>query len=393
MVLSDSDLDKWLEKEHTKIKHSILLKYMDAWIKILGRYNNKICYWDCFAGRGELVDANHNPSKVGSPRLILDLAKKYSRPGRKILTIFLENNKDNFNHLKILLERDYGEAQLSKLGSAEYYTWEKNNISIYAKLGDFDSETKILLASIGPEETIVPSFFFIDPFGFGGYPFDINKKILSFKKTEIFVTFMVRDMIRFMDVDQHKRALNGLFGPGKWREYVKTCDNKVCALRDLFIQRLQKNANAKYFIAYPISMDEQRKILFYLIHITNNFKGLKVMKDIMFNESKSATEMGYRGPDNNQLSVGDFAGNDSQIKRELLRILEEGISDLEAICEKMYMETKFVWAQFLPILKKMQSEGTVEVNREPAITKTRRPVTAWNCDKYKIIVKLKTHAS
>src|SRR4030043_186638 len=36
----------WEYKEHTKVKHILLEKYLAAWIPILGKYNQKICYFD-----------------------------------------------------------------------------------------------------------------------------------------------------------------------------------------------------------------------------------------------------------------------------------------------------------------------------------------------------------
>src|SRR3989338_3083572 len=208
MPLSDSDLDKWVTTEHTENKHILLVKYMDAWMKILGSRFNRVCYWDCFAGRGELVDATYERSTIGSPLLILELAKKYSQ-NRKILSILIERDRNNFQNLVKLITKEFGQATESK---SDLCQWIRGNIAIRAMHATFESAGKEMLGTIGEDETLVPSFFFIDPFGFGGYPFELNKKILSFKRTEIFVTFMVRDMIRFIDSAHHKKALDEIFG-------------------------------------------------------------------------------------------------------------------------------------------------------------------------------------
>lgn len=52
-MLKDSAPEKWEYKEHTRVKHILLTKYLSAWIPILGKWNQRICYFDGFAGRGE----------------------------------------------------------------------------------------------------------------------------------------------------------------------------------------------------------------------------------------------------------------------------------------------------------------------------------------------------
>ena len=99
MTLSDSDLDKWIDSEHTKIKHTLLTKYLDVWMRILGRYH-QIMYWDCFAGRGELVKETHETAREGSPLLALELARKYSDNKVKTTCVFIEKDDDNCKHLK-----------------------------------------------------------------------------------------------------------------------------------------------------------------------------------------------------------------------------------------------------------------------------------------------------
>jgi len=67
-MLKDSDPEKWEFKEHTKVKHILLKKYLAAWIQILGSWSNRICYFDGFAGRGEYTDGT-----LGSPIIALEV--------------------------------------------------------------------------------------------------------------------------------------------------------------------------------------------------------------------------------------------------------------------------------------------------------------------------------
>ena len=68
---------------------------------------------------------------------------------------------------------------------------------------------------------IAPSFFFIDPFGFSGVPFEAVKNILSLPRTEIFFTFMSRDINRFLGIPQVERHLDALYPTSEWRQIYR----------------------------------------------------------------------------------------------------------------------------------------------------------------------------
>ncbi|MGB2828032.1 MAG: three-Cys-motif partner protein TcmP, partial [Dehalococcoidales bacterium] len=99
--MKDSALDKWEYKEHTRVKHILLSKYLKVWITALGKYNEKICYFDGFAGRGEYTDGT-----LGSPLRALKLADELSEYFKKLICYFVEKDTDNFNNLTEILERE-----------------------------------------------------------------------------------------------------------------------------------------------------------------------------------------------------------------------------------------------------------------------------------------------
>jgi three-Cys-motif partner protein len=71
----------WPRPAHTKAKHDILVKYLQAWFAIMGgsRYDQKVGVFDGFAGPGLYDDG-----EPGSPVLVVDalLATTTSLAGR-----------------------------------------------------------------------------------------------------------------------------------------------------------------------------------------------------------------------------------------------------------------------------------------------------------------------
>ena len=110
MPLKDSALEKWEYKEHTKVKHELLSKYLYAWIIKLGKFHRKICYFDGFAGRGEYTDGT-----LGSPIIAIKVANQLleqcERKGHasyfdKFICINIEKDIHNFNNLEMIIERE-----------------------------------------------------------------------------------------------------------------------------------------------------------------------------------------------------------------------------------------------------------------------------------------------
>jgi three-Cys-motif partner protein len=99
---SDSDRRKWAYAEHTKAKHAILIRYMKAWLSILGRgaraagHRAELVIVDAFAGRGRYTSEDR-----GSPLLLRDLAGQVveSRRADRVDLYYIESNPVNCANL------------------------------------------------------------------------------------------------------------------------------------------------------------------------------------------------------------------------------------------------------------------------------------------------------
>ena len=66
----------WDIEPHTRAKHEILKKYLEAWFPIINRYNRKIIYIDGFCGPGR-----YSGGEPGSPVIALDVAMNHNLSG------------------------------------------------------------------------------------------------------------------------------------------------------------------------------------------------------------------------------------------------------------------------------------------------------------------------
>ena len=118
---------------------------------ILGGRNPKICYFDGFAGRGEYTDRT-----LGSPIIALKVADRRAQYFGKLFCFFIEKDDDNFKNLENILVREK-----SNIGN-----WEEK-IEVRKEKGEFAEVIEEIFEYLEKKKSIlVPSFFFVDPFGF-----------------------------------------------------------------------------------------------------------------------------------------------------------------------------------------------------------------------------------
>ncbi len=348
----DSSPEKWKYREHTRVKHILLQKYLDAWIPILGKRNSRICYFDGFAGRGEYDDGT-----LGSPIIALTVADRFAQYYGELLLVFIEKDKDNFENLDKVLERE--KPTIRNLHKMRII--KENDEFTNAIGGMFESLEK-------NRSTLIPSFFFVDPFGFGGIPFEIIKKILSNPKTEVFFTFMVRDIARFLKHSQLVEVFTELFGTDEWRTIIKLPDREK-ALIELYRRQLHEAAEVKYSLHFRVCETERLKTLYYLIHANNNFLGHSIMKSIMFNQSANGC-FAYLGPkdvsERYQAKLFDIH-NIEILKKLLLERFKGQNLAYEQIEERMcipwYTEPPYIDKHYRQALKELEKERRIYVER------------------------------
>lgn len=358
-MTKDAALEKWEYREHTKVKHILLKKYLKAWIPILGGRNRKICYFDGFAGRGEYTDGT-----LGSPLIALEVADSLSQYFGELICFFIEKDPDNFTNLERVLEQEQPNIR------------SHQKINIIKENDEFAKVISSIFEYLEKEKSIlVPSFFFVDPFGFSGIPFAVIKKILENPKTEVFFTFMVRDIGRFMQVPKLEDIFNALFETNKWKNILNSSQKPEIDLINLYREQLHEVANAKYSWAFRVCTSEKVQTLYYLIHATNNFKGHSIMKNIMFNQSAEGN-FAYLGPQDitarTQMRLFD-TNNIQDLKDYLLerfkgkRFSYKEIQ--EQVCTPWNMEPPYIDKHYREALKELEKEKRIKIDRITSKTK------------------------
>lgn len=346
LPLSDDDPKKWEYKIHTEVKHGILRQYLESWINVLGK--QKVCYFDCFAGRGVYADGSE-----GSPIIALKTISKLKQNRTHIQDVvctFIEKDKSNHNNLCQVIE-----AEISRNSDAY------NSIIVESPIND--EFVNVASEITRKSNKLNPSFFFIDPFGFSGVPFQTIKDILSIPKTEVFINFMIRDVNRFLNSSKHQRSIEELFGIDDVMAIINSdysnFDNETALLK-LYRKQLHKNAGVSFTYPFKVNADDKLQTTYYLIHATNNLLGCEIMKSIMY-KAGTKGRFGYLGPAEGQMALANFS-NLSEFKNYLVDMFAEQTLSFKNILIKTINETTYLRNDYQNALNELKNESKVFID-------------------------------
>jgi len=308
------DRKLWPIGLQTRVKHQLLRRYISPWMAILLNYQEKfrnggsLLYFDGFAGPGLYWKDDKKLSKsLGSPLIVANVAKKYLRENRNREISIICTDKDirNVKHLNYYLGR------FNLKYDQQWIAYHSEFDSSVNELLDLFEEMKFM----NP-----PAFFFIDPFGYSGFPMTTLCKILSYPKVELFINLMISEIIRRINDNQFERTMSNLFGTDEYKKAIGINDSeeKCIFLRNLYCNQLRQMAGAHFAMPFRINTPRQgRKIKYFLIHASKNFKALKLMKDSMAKFSYGDYNFEAIGIQTNQENL--FENPEKQSLREKIR--------------------------------------------------------------------------
>lgn len=155
---------------------------MDAWLPIMGMTNGRVLFIDAFAGPGE-----YSKGEEGSPAIALRALMEHSAKNLmtgEIRYYFIEKEPARYEHLKKVLKKHEPELP----AKCRYRLFNST----------FDETLTRVLDSIDEQNRrLAPSFVMIDPFGVSETPMKTIRRILSNPKSEVYVSFMYREINRF----------------------------------------------------------------------------------------------------------------------------------------------------------------------------------------------------
>lgn len=338
--LADDDPDKWDYTLHTGVKHEILTKYIDGWIRIAGSFR-QMYYYDCFAGRGE-----YNQGQLGSPVIVMQYMQKHASKGINFNCICIEKNKKNYDNLVAVCER-------------EKTNFTSVNFEIYNETFE---ELITRIPGLLQSRNDYPSFFFIDPFGIK-VPFKIVSSLCHYDHSEVLVTFMSKNMARFLDSNRHTGAIEETLGSSFDLPILDLgLEERQQTLLEIYKTNLK--AHAKYVMSYRLKESTTDITTYHLIHGSNHFEAFKLMKDILYNQGAEGT-FTFHGPKEKLYGKEQMRltapTEESEFKEWLLKECAGRTATFWDVMKDTYEKTKFIEQHYRAAIQQLARERTIRL--------------------------------
>lgn len=259
----------WKIDPHTRAKHAILRRYLDAWLPIMTRWNGRVIFIDGFAGPGRYAGGED-----GSPIIALKAAseQRHATPAN-LDFVFIENDHLRKQHL---------EQEIAALALPA-------NITVHVEQGTWDATMTQMLDELRKSGgQIAPTFAFVDPFGWSHTPFATIKRLMANERCEVLINLMYEEINRFLSHPAHSTTWDKLFGTPGWRKALALKDpaQRRQLIYGLYERQLRQDANVRFVRSFEMRND--RDITdYFLFFATNSPKGLCKMKESMWRVSKS----------------------------------------------------------------------------------------------------------
>jgi three-Cys-motif partner protein len=334
----------WELEPHTRAKHEILKRYLQAWMVILSQSRfPELLYVDGFAGPGE-----YKGGEVGSPIIALDTALAYRPPlTAKVHFLFVDKDVERANHLRTLIAQRTLPA----------------NFSVTVEGGvTFEEAFERRYSSFVRSGRLMPTFAFIDPFGWTGAPLSLVRKILGQKNCEVFINFMYEEINRFIGHPDQVQNFDSFFGTDTWKSCVAERDprQRNRCLHDLYLRQL--NQIARYVRSFEMS--NARDVTdYFLFYATSELLGLKKMKEAMWKVDESGEFRFSDATDPNQLVLFEKAPSVPTLQKHIRSACggrDIRVGDIET---SVLVDTAFRESHYKKILKALETDGHLKIVR------------------------------
>ncbi len=270
----------WPMEPHTRSKHLVLRRYLDAWLPIMSR---SVRYHSA-AGKGRLVlvdgfagPGRYSTGEDGSPLVMLNAFLEHTK--RDLITadliyLFIEEREDRIEHLR-------AEVAVLKLPS---------QVRVLVEEGRFEDVFTGLLDGIESRGArLAPTFAFIDPFGYTDAPMHLAGRFLAFERCEALVYMPLPFVNRFVGREGQEQALTALYGSERWREAIGLQGAaRVEFLHDLFQEQLRFGSKERLVRSFEVATAKGNGYRLYFT--TGHEKGLEKMKEAMWHADPLAGE-------------------------------------------------------------------------------------------------------
>jgi three-Cys-motif partner protein len=335
-------------REQSEVKAAIVTRYFWAWSKVMipqaKKHAGKIAYIDLFAGPGRYKDGTKS-----TPLLLLEQAIQDPDMCRMLVTLFNDANQDFSQSL---------ERALLSLPGIE-------NLTYPPKVHNFEVGEEI--ARQFQEMSLVPTLFFVDPWGYKGLSLNLIGSVLKNWGCDCIFFFNYNRINMGLSNDlvcQHMNALFGSKRADRLRERLETMSSyeRELAIVEELGEALEE-MGGKYVLPFRFVDSRGSRTSHHLIFVSKHVLGYEIMKDIMAKES-SRTEQGvptleYNPADARYPMLFELSKPLDELAEMLLNEFSGQTLTMKDIYRNHHVGRRFIKRNYKEVLRQLEAEGQI----------------------------------
>lgn len=346
-------------EEQSVIKTMLVTTYFDIWAKImLSNSRGRISYIDLFSGPGQYEDGS--PS---TPMWVLEYSIKDPKLCARLVTMFNDKNPAYAKRLETAIASLPGIVKLKH-------------------------PPKVSATEIGPDvveilhsTNLVPTLFFIDPFGYKGLSLDLIGNAIRSWGCDCIFFFNYNRINLAINNPAVAERMNDLFGAtraNQLRNRVRNLgpDERQAIIVNELTEAL-KQVGGKFVLPFQFSSQHGDRTSHYIMFVSKAFLGYHLMKEAMANLSTDTSEVKrfeYIPLRSTQMALfPDFGKNYSiPLLKDVLVQVAAGMSlSVWDIYERFTVDTPYLFKHVQTALSELEAEARIVIS-PPAALRPKR---------------------
>ena len=335
-------------KEQSVVKSAIVAKYFWAWAKVVTsqvkKGEKKIAYIDLFAGPGRYDDGTRS-----TPLLVLERAIEDRDMREMLVTLFNDGDKNNSRSL---------EHAINELVDVQ---------SLKHKPVVMNEEIGAEVVKMFEEMRLVPTLFFVDPWGYKGLSLQLVNAVVKDWACECIFFFNYNRINMGLNNPIVEEHMNALFG--KERADLIRSKLQDLAPQDrelLIVEELCHALNPtgeRFVLPFGFKNDWGTRTSHHLIFVSKNFLGYHIMKSVMARES-SKSEQGvasfaYSPADKNYPVLFELSRPLDDLKIMLLNDCAGRAITFADLYREHSVGKPYTDSNYKQVLKMLEEEGAI----------------------------------
>ncbi|MBC7944548.1 MAG: three-Cys-motif partner protein TcmP [Burkholderiales bacterium] len=347
-----------ISREQSRVKAVIVTKYFLAWASVMmgaqdrhaGNYGDRIAYLDLFAGPGRYEDGTKS-----APLMILEKAIADEKLRSRLVTIFNDADKQCTRELQSTI------ADLPGIETLRYPPQVLHE-EVGAEIIKMFVQTKM-----------VPTFFFVDPWGYKGLSLRLIDVVLKDWGCDCIFFFNYNRISMGLSNELVEEHMNALFGEERAERLREKLHGLTSEERELVIVEelcaalKDTAANKRYVLPFRFRTDSGKRTSHHLIFVSKGFKGYEIMKDVMARESSSSDQgvasFEYSPASNRQPLLFELSQPLDGLGEMLLKHFGGRTLSFREIYERHNVDRPFIERNYKDVLLKLESTGAISTSK------------------------------